>query len=312
MTERAAYERLLVELARLHERAIERTLASGQPSLAPALARVRSRSVEQALDYQRFRRARRVLMPIAAIVACLGLYAYVMASRHPIAVVATPDPSIVAPRKVAVAASAVSKAADPCSTHVRAAGNQPLIDDFEDANSVVSDIERRVGFWSLFSDNVTLGDILPLTPQTRPNASRSNRYALHAKGPELRDWGAVVQVSFQPACYDASVYDGIEFSARGPGRLYVGVREVKVVPIKWGGTCEDRCYDAHQKKIDLTSQWRRYSVVWSELHQRSYDSAALDPTRVNGIAFLIQAGDTPFDLWLDDIKFVLHTTQASH
>jgi hypothetical protein len=149
-----------------------------------------------------------------------------------------------------------------------------------------------------------VGSFNPLAPSKRERAMRNNRYALHAVGEELLNWGAVIQFSFQPTCYDISAYSGITFSAKGPGRLYVGVREVSVVPIHYGGTCTHDCYNSHQKKVDLAARWQTYTVLWNEMRQRGYETMPLDPRRANGFAFLVQASDTPYDLWFDDLKFV--------
>jgi hypothetical protein len=194
--------------------------------------------------------------------------------------------------------------ADPCAAHIRAAGAQPLIDDFEDGNPLIGSFESRVGLWGLYKDTDSPGANMPLTPTIRPQPARGNRYALHAAGGELRNWGATVQFALQPSCYDASVYAGISFSAKGPGRVYAGVHEVRVVPVEWGGTCTHDCYDTHQKKVDLSARWQNYSIKWGEMHQRGYNTPPLETTRIHSIGFLIQPGDTPFDIWFDDVKFI--------
>jgi hypothetical protein len=193
---------------------------------------------------------------------------------------------------------------DPCLARATASGDRPLIDDFEDGNPLLAPVEDRVGLWALFKDTDSAATFIALPPVRRVPAANKNRYALHAVGGELRNWGAVIQVALQPACYDASAYAGIAFSAKGPGRLYVGVREVSVVPIEFGGTCKSNCYNAHQKKLDLSARWQTHTVLWSEMRQRGYGSLPLDVKRLNGLAFLIQADDTPFDVWIDDVTFV--------
>ena len=197
-----------------------------------------------------------------------------------------------------------AKVGDPCARRLHAVGKTPLIDDFEDANPLIVSEEGRVALWALYQDNEAPGAASALAPTLRPQPTRANRYALHVKGGELRAWGAALQISFTPSCYDASVYAGISFSAKGPGRIYAGVREVRTVPVEYGGTCMKDCYDSHQKKVNLSSAWGTYSIEWGEMHQRGYDTPPLDSTRINSLSFLIQPGDTPFDLWIDDVKFI--------
>jgi hypothetical protein len=187
---------------------------------------------------------------------------------------------------------------------VRAAGKEPLLDDFEDHNPLIASLENRVGLWALFKDSDGPGTFNTITPSLLPKQTHRNRYALHVVGGEMLNWGATIQFTFQPACYDVSAYSGVSFSAKGPGRVFVGMREISVVPPDYGGTCKTDCYNTHQKKIDLARNWSSHVVSWNEMRQRGYGAKPLDPTRVNGLSILVQASDTPFDLWIDDVKFV--------
>jgi hypothetical protein len=58
------------------------------------------------------------------------------------------------------------------------------------------------------------------------------------------------------------------------------------------------------KKVDLDAEWRRYEVSWAEVRQRGVGKPPLDPSRINSLAFLIRAEDTPYDVWLDDVRFL--------
>ncbi len=315
MTEHKAYDRLVSELESLHAR----TLDQGEPCL-PDLRMDFEQRLKQMSNLQRrivvlqglgdklkaaFARPFTWTATGVAALALIGFWGWM---RRPVLKVeVSPEPlrTAVQVLPAPAAVSSVSRvAADPCVAHIRAAGNQPSIDDFEDGNPLVGSFESRVGLWGLYRDTDTPGASMPLTPTIRPQPTRGNRFALHAVGGELRDWGATVQLSFQPSCYDASVYGGISFSAKGPGRVYAGVHEVRVVQVEWGGTCTHDCYNTHQKKVDLSARWQNYSLKWSELRQRGYDTPPLDATRVHSIAFLIQPGDTPFDIWIDDLKFI--------
>lgn len=203
-----------------------------------------------------------------------------------------------------VAFTPVNPTRDPCNSRKRALGKDPLIDDFEDGNPLIAAYEDRVGLWSLFKDSDFAGSFSALAPTLLTRPTQKNRYALHVVGCELRNWGATVSFPFQPACYDASAYAGITFSARGPGRVFVGMREVSVVPVEYGGTCTKDCYNTHEKKVELTSRWQSYTILWGEMRQRGYDTKPLDASRTSGISFLVHAADTPYDFWIDDVKFV--------
>jgi len=193
---------------------------------------------------------------------------------------------------------------DPCLTRAPVPGNEPSIDDFEDGDDAIRPLGGRVGFWRWAREIDAPGTAPALIPVPRPDATRANRLALHVKGGELVDWGATVEFDFRPACYDASNYRGVSFQARGPGRIYVAPRERSVIPIAEGGSCEADCYNPHVAKIELGASFRTYQVRWSELRQRGIGKPVADVSRLHSLAFLIRPEDTPYDVWLDDVRFL--------
>ncbi len=202
------------------------------------------------------------------------------------------------------ASSSTHPVLDPCNERRVAAGHQPLIDDFEDGDDEVARLEGRSGLWRWVRDTDLPRSSPALLPIPRPNPQAGNRLALHVKGGQLLDWGAVVEFNFVPACYDASAYQGLSFQAKGPGRIFVAPREVGIIPVANGGTCTDDCHNAHVQKIELSAQWKTYEVRFSEVAQRGYNKPAFNPSRLNSLAFQIHPEDTPYDLWLDDIRFL--------
>jgi hypothetical protein len=84
----------------------------------------------------------------------------------------------------------------------------------------------------------------------------------------------------------------------------VAPREVGVIPVAEGGTCDRDCYNPHTTKVDLDGQWHVYEVRWSDLHQRGIGKPPLDPSRLHSLAFMIRPEDTPYDAWLDDVRFI--------
>jgi hypothetical protein len=253
-------------------------------------------------------RRARLLRGVAAGTALAGLAAGVwLWARAPLLV-----PRIAAERSTQASGGAASSATprttepvqNPCRVHVVAAGRAPLIDDFEDGDDALAPLEHRAGFWRWARESDAPGTAPALIPVPRPAPLERNKLALHVKGGQLCDWGATVEVNFRPPCYDATSYDGLELQARGPGRLYVALREVGDIPPFEGGSCERDCYNAHVAKIDLTRDWRRYPVHWAELHQRGIGKPALEPSRLHSVAFLIRAEDTPYDIWIDDVRFL--------
>jgi len=313
-----AYDRLVARLAQLHTAAV----ASSEPPMPDVAANLRSRLLRAMKSTQPsqdmgaspvdkpgpralfpHRWTLTVVVPVLALLVSSTVILWKSAPRIDI----RPEPKAAVPKSAppaGVSSQPASNPPDPCVRGLRASGGDPLIDDFEDNNPLLAALEGRVGLWGIYKDTDTPGANSSVSPTLRPQPTRTNRYALHAAGGELRNWGATIQFNFTPSCYDASAYSGVMFSAKGPGRLYAGAREVRVIPVEYGGTCTKDCYNNHQKKIDLGPHWRTYSLKWSDMQQRGYNMPPLDPARINGLSFLIQAGDTPYDLWIDDVKFM--------
>jgi hypothetical protein len=258
---------------------------------------------------------RRVALGVAAGVAVAAAAAAFVLLRP-----ASHEPAIIAAERAQLAGGASSRPAaaaapastsqpappvfDPCTERVVASGSAPLIDDFEDGDDAVLPLDGRSGFWRWAREIDAPGTAPALIPLPRLDAPRGNRLALHVKGGLLVDWGATVEFNFRPSCYDASKYAGISFQARGPGRIYLAPREVGVIPIAEGGTCDHDCHNPHVAKIDLESAWHVYQVRWADVRQRGAARPPLDPTRLHSIAFLIRPEDTPYDLWLDEVRFI--------
>lgn len=255
-------------------------------------------------------RRRMLVLATAALAASFALLLLARNSTRDAAIVAERPRSagsLGTPGLGSASASAASPSTpifNPCTERAVAGGTQPLIDDFEDSDDSLPALEGRVGFWRWAREIDAPGTAPALIPVPRPDATRTNRLALHVKGGLLVDWGATVEVNFRPGCYDASKYVGITFQARGPGRIYVAPREVAVIPVAEGGTCERDCHNPHVAKVDLDAAWHVYQVRWADVRQRGMGKPPLDPQRLNSIAFLIRPEDTPYDVWLDDVRFL--------
>jgi len=298
------------------ERAFERLLdAARDDAPPPELAeRVLDRLAYRArLEHMAHPRRREYLVPAGAFVLlAAGMLLVVLARKPPDAPIAAEhaaSANAVSNAPGGVAPSAALRAArppasDPCLTRPSGSGSEPSIDDFEDGDDEVQPFEGRAGFWRWAREIDAPNSAPALIPIPRPDATRANRLAQHVKGGRLLDWGATVEFDFRPACYDADRYVGVSFQARGPGRIYFAARERAVIPIAEGGSCEVDCHNPHVAKIELESAWRTYQVRWTELRQRGIGKPGLNATRLHSLAFLIRPEDTPYDVWLDDLRFL--------
>lgn len=242
------------------------------------------------------------LLAIAAAAAVtFGFYG----RARPVAAVASAEPAPVSTGSSNVSGGAPAHAPDPCRSRVTAAGRQPLIDDFEDGDDAVLPLEGRQGLWRWVRDTDRPGTAPALLPVPLTSSRASSKQVLHVRGARLLDWGASFEFTFQPACYDASAYRGISLRAKGPARIYLAAREVRLIPAEGGGTCQGSdCYNVHVKKFDVPAQWVTLSARWFEMQQRGYGRPALDPAQLHSIAIFVRPEDTPYDLWIDDVRFV--------
>jgi len=202
--------------------------------------------------------------------------------------------------------------------------SNPMIDDFDDGNAT-NEADGRLGTWFAYDDESggtqtpPANDLLPETGGVKPNG-----YALHVEGGGYAIWGSNYVVDFRSDCaYDASVYDGITFWARGSitidpdatsdpsggdrELLKVMVTETNVVPLDFGGECDEtrsQCWDSHKARIALEPCWRRYVLPFADLEQDGWglDGGELDLDRLYIIGFEIAQGHR-YDYWLDELAF---------
>lgn len=250
------------------------------------------------------RKSRVTAAALSFAVAASALLWWRVSGTHKAPLVAPEHTMAGAPSIAAAPTNSGKSPPNPCLRRVVAAGHRPLIDDFEDGDDAVLSAEGRAGFWRWARDTDAPNSAPALLPNPRLDAGAANHWAIHVKGGRLLEWGAVVEFNFNPACYDASVYQGLSFQAKGPGRVFVAPREVGTIPQSEGGTCLNDCYNPHVKKVELDRQWKTYRIEWHEFEQRGYGRPPVDPKQLHSIAFLIRIEDTPYDLWFDDVSFL--------
>jgi len=302
------------ELSRLREQAgKEGELLSSAADDAPA-ARRRATAMQRVLDEHRRRRSFRLRASVAGALALAAAATLLIYRRTPTPLLAEPQPRPSGASKLIATALLPREAPsiDPlarCAPAVVAAGAEPLIDDFEDGDMRSQLLERRAGHWLAFNDGT--GTQVPrpgvLFPADRiPSGRDGSRFGLHSHGGKFSKWGATISLNLSPRlCYDASVYAGIEFWARGRGRLRFGVQMTQVVSEEFGGSCVRDCFDSHVTEVTLSKTWQRYQVRWEELAQRGFgQTLPFDPRSLSGLEFSVGTDQTPYDFWLDDVGFL--------
>ena len=193
-----------------------------------------------------------------------------------------------------------------------------LVDDAADCDEVVVITPERSGVWFAYDSSPALtGNLFPAPGAFQmTNTGAGMDCAAHVFGggypfSEVNGYGyAGIGLSLDdpygdecPQGYDADLYDGFSFTARGSGWIRVLVETVATE----GGQERPNGYVG---SFQLTSAWATYSAMWRDLQLLDSSTTAperLDATRLRTIRF--EALDpTGFDFWIDDVTFTLRVT----
>lgn len=216
-----------------------------------------------------------------------------------------------------------------------------VISNFEDAFGTVAVEKGLSGGWYTYKDNTMTGMISPpagVSPVSAEEIKGGGRcmggnsdFALHVVGSGFDDWGAGVgtDLGFEspPADapmgtlgkrvgYDASAYTGIAFWAKAgetPGAtagVRLNVKDIQTDPD--GMMCSTAmpngamaCHDDFGKNIALTSQWKKYTILFAEMTQQKFGKqyTSIKKDKLYAIQFQFPKS-SKFDFWLDDLHFV--------
>ena len=204
-----------------------------------------------------------------------------------------------------------------------------VIDDMEDGNDFIHMVDGRNGRWSAGNDGTLNGVQFPapnsweMTALERMNERPGSRYAVYTSAQGFAEWGAFIHADLKlwpdgPNLpdYDASAYAGVSFYAR------VSEQSNRAMTFKVlgadtdprGGRCleggppDTACYDHFKSDVFLTTEWKKYSIRFEQLHQGGFGLQvdALDLRRVYTLEFAFSPTqpDDKFDVWIDDLEFI--------
>ncbi len=190
-----------------------------------------------------------------------------------------------------------------------ATGDCRVIDDLEDGDGKVLALEDRGGVWYATNDETATGVIPEAGNLEGGEAGGHEGLGVHTAGTGLTSWGGGVGFGLGGKCYDASIYDGITFWAKGPGTIRVTVSTADTQKTMYGGDCGDgpNCGDGFGKQLETTDAWAQYTVKWADLAQVGWGKpVTFDANRILGIDFFAgpdDGGTYTWDFWIDDIAF---------
>jgi endoglucanase len=191
--------------------------------------------------------------------------------------------------------------------------NRALIEDAEDADDQLPAREGRKGYWYTFKDDKGT-EVLPrdghFVPASGGVGESSYALRVHGKTAPSGEVYAGFGVNFydpkQP--YDASRYDGVSFLAKKApntvGSIRVKLPDANTDPD--GKVCSD-CYNDFGLGFELTDEWTRYTVKFTDLKQeQGWGTPRPETVAANavfGLQWQVSTPNAEFDVWFDDIRF---------
>ncbi len=203
-------------------------------------------------------------------------------------------------------------------------GQEPMIDDFEDGDSATLEIDGRSGTWYHYNADGDL-DSHVLEYVGTEQLPSGGELALHTAGSGYEwagigagfRWSAPNEDGVWVECvYDASVYEGIRFWARGnDAEVLLTLSIPEVITLENNGTCDPAatsCWNAHGIDLVLVDEWVEYMIPFSDFEQpsRGEQYGELDASRLRVLQFEL-APFTPFDIWIEDLAFYTEGTPPS-
>ncbi len=218
------------------------------------------------------------------------------------------------------ASSADCVSGDTCTSGVcsvaTCSATNALIDDFEDANNVVSLLEGRTGALYTYVDTtgstISPGAGSTFIPALGGNAgsARAAHFSGHLSSASTV-WGGFGADFLSPkAVYNASKYTGITFWAKkGSSTANSGVR-VKVPDRNTdavGGICTS-CSNDFGTDLTLSTTWTKFTIPFSSMTQQAGWGAPrpahIDATGVVAVQFQVTTPGINYDTWVDDLSFI--------
>jgi hypothetical protein len=139
----------------------------------------------------------------------------------------------------------------------------------------------------------------------------ASKSALRTTGMGFTVWGAGVgtdlaNMAGTKMTYNASAYTGIRFMAKAGSAVAVRFKVQDKDTAPEGGVCmKDKCNDDFGKDLMLSTDWKVYTVKFSEMTQQGWGQMfpSVLKDKLYGLQFQFAMG-VAFDLWVDNIALV--------
>lgn len=186
-----------------------------------------------------------------------------------------------------------------------------MIDDAEDDNTQINVVGERNGYWFTFKDEV--GSTIDPDGEFHMSEGgpEGSKFSARMKGKMAAGAqnvypyvGMGFNFSNPKAPFDAGKAQGIQFWAKGPGRVRFKTPDIMTDPA--GDLCTN-CYNDFGVDIFLSETWQRYTVPFAKLEQQAgWGDRA--PRVANDKLFAVQwqfgTANNEYDVAVDNIALV--------
>lgn len=190
-----------------------------------------------------------------------------------------------------------------------------MLDDGEDANGQVVTKDGRDGYWFTFADTegtkIDQRGPFEMSEGGRPTGGGlpESKYSARLSGTLTASGtnpyaGVGFALSNPKTPFDLSYATGVQFWAKGPGKVRFKMPDINTDPV--GDRCTD-CYNDFGVDLYLSDRWERYTIPFDALEQQpGWGDRA--PHVASGAIFAVQwQFTTPgaaFDFSFDDVALV--------
>jgi endoglucanase len=197
--------------------------------------------------------------------------------------------------------------ADTCETRA-------MVDDAEDRNDQILVRQGRGGYIYTYLDKAG-STITPdaSTFKMARGGAHGSKYAARIQGKLATSGetfaGMGMDLRYPRRPYDASRYKGVSFLAK----VSKGTSPFVRFKMPDANTDPDakqctECYNDFGIGVELSEEWTRYEVAFSELKQESGwgnpRPPNVDAKKLMSLQWQVSAPGTAFDIWIDDVSFI--------
>jgi hypothetical protein len=190
---------------------------------------------------------------------------------------------------------------------------QAMVENAEDRNDQVLLRGGRSGYIYTFLDKAGSTINPPESSFRMEKGGADSKYAAHIQGKLAASGetygGLGMDLRYPRKPYNASKYKGVAFVAKVAkgSSPYVRFKIPDANTDPDAKICTE-CFNDFGIGIELTEEWTRYEVPFTELKQEggwgNPRPPSVDASKLMALQWQVTAAGTAFDIWIDDVTFI--------